>query len=154
MLSLIASSILMLATIALAIGAWRHRQIDDKAKRELDGKRAELEALIASARQESQRLEAAIAKAQSLGLAAGRDTLAAIEDLADPVALDDPRALSQVAARIPQLPTGVAEDLFAADEKNLTIVRLLHQGHSAAEIARRLRMPIGEVELLLSLRSA
>jgi DNA-binding NarL/FixJ family response regulator len=153
MLSLIASSILVLAASALAIGAWRQRQAAEVAKRELKGQRAELERLIAHARQESGRLETAIASARAVRTAVPRDTLAAIEGLGDTAALDNPRALDQVAAQISQLPVGVAGDLFDADQRSLAIARLIDQGHSTAEIARRVGLPIGEVELRLSLRS-
>src|SRR5438874_13390622 len=68
MLSLLASSILTLAAIALAIGVWRQQLAGNQARRELDREREELESLIAGAPQESQRLDAAIAKARGLGL--------------------------------------------------------------------------------------
>src|SRR5436189_1601645 len=75
-------------------------------KGELDSKLSALQALVLMARQESQRLEAAIKKAESLELAAPRDTLAAIEGLADPEALSSASALAEVAAQVPQLPGG------------------------------------------------
>jgi DNA-binding NarL/FixJ family response regulator len=155
MLSLIASWVLTLVAVALAAYVVsRSSQNAHKLKGELDRELKELKTLIAAARQESQRLQAAIARANSLGLAARLSTLAAIERLAEAAALDDPRAIVEVAARTAQLPAGVAEDLFEADEKMLTIARLIDQGHSADDIARRLNLPIGEVELLSSLRPA
>jgi DNA-binding NarL/FixJ family response regulator len=121
-------------------------------KGELDSKLAALQALVLMAGQESERLETAIKKAESLDLAAPRDTLARIEGLADPAALASADALARVADAMPQLPTDVAGDLFEADKKTSAIARLLEKGHSADEISRRLGLPIGEIELLLSLR--
>jgi uncharacterized glyoxalase superfamily metalloenzyme YdcJ len=170
MLSLDASSILIVAGIAGGI-YWLARRVallpdtrsiehvemqkaahqgNDQLERNL----AALEALVSVARQESQRLEAAVARAESLEPSASRDTLAAIEDLADPEMLADDQALAETAAKLPRLPSGVVEDFFRADEKSLSIARLLDQGRTPAEISRQLKMPLGEVEFLLSLRPA
>jgi len=154
MLSLIASWILTLLAVAVAayvVG--RCRRNAERLAGEVDRKLDELEALVAAARHQSQQLLAAVAAAKSLGPDAPRDLLQQIEQLADPTALDDPQAIAQVAAEV-RLPAGVADDLFAADEKTLAIARLADQGHSPAEIASALSLPIGEVELLLSLRPA
>lgn len=43
-------------------------------------------------------------------------------------------------------------DPFENEEHRLAIARLADQGNSASEIAHRLNRPLGEVELLLSLR--
>jgi len=153
MLSLIASSILVLAAAALVVGAWRQRQAAAQAQHELMGQRAELERLITAARQESARLEAAIACTTTPRKTIPGDSLAAIEALGDPAALDNPRALAEAAAQASTLPGGVADDLFDANKHSLAITRLIDQGHSTAEIARRVGLPIGEVELRLSLRS-
>ena len=106
-----------------------------------------------TARQESQRLEAAIRRAEALALNAPRDTLAAMEALADPAALADPQPLAQLAAGMP-LPPGVRGELFEDNDRRVAIANLATAGLSPAEIARRLSLPIGDVELLLSLRSA
>jgi hypothetical protein len=121
---------------------------------QIESKLAALEALVSLARKESQRLEAAIVKAQSLQLSTSRDTLAVIENLADPAMLADDQAFAKTAAKLPRLPNGVAADFFRADEKSLSIARLLDQGRTPAEISRQLKMPLGEVEFLLSLRAA
>jgi len=153
MLSLIASLIILLGAIVLAIGMRMSRQAraanSDIAK--IENKVAGLESLVDTARHESQRLEAAIAKAEALRTRNG-DSLAMLEALADPAALDDPQAMERAAADVMRLPADVASDIFTADEKTLKIARLIHQGHSLAEIARRLHLPLGEVELLMSMR--
>lgn len=157
MLSAFASSILLLAGISAAL-AWmgRSRATERRshsyaAGDELDRKVANLQALVAVARRESRRLEAAIAKAQSPQGTALKHPLAAIEALGDAAALEDPQALQRAAAELPRI-APVADATIKDDEKTLRIVRLLDQGHSPAEIARRVGLPIGEVELRLSLR--
>jgi hypothetical protein len=127
-------------------------------KAEIDSKLAALQALVILARQESERLQAAIQRAEKAGTAfpgeEERDVLGMIERLADPAALDDPTQLAELAARLPPLPGGAAADLFDDNERTIAIARLADQGQSPAEIARRLGLAVGDVELLLSLRSA
>jgi hypothetical protein len=96
-------------------------------------------------------LEAAIRRAESLGLNVHLDSLSALQELADPAALADPHRLPQVAA---QLPCGVGGELFAENRQAVAIANLSAQGLSPVEIARRLSLPLGDVELLLNLRSA
>jgi hypothetical protein len=155
MLSLIASSIILLGAIVLAVCMRMSRRARTAAvtsnRADVKNEVAVLQSLILAAQQVSERLEVNIAAARSLR-PRGRDSLAALEELADPAALDDPRALDRAAAGLPPLPAGVAGDLFTADEKTLKIVRLIHQGHSVPELARRLHLPLGEVEFLVSLR--
>jgi hypothetical protein len=123
-------------------------------KAEIDTKLAALQALVILARQESERLERALLRAEGIDLTAPRDTLAAIESLADPAALADPDRLARLAAQMPALPGGLRSDLFAENDHRVAIAQLAEQGLAPAEIARRLRIPLGEVELLLNLRSA
>lgn len=82
-----------------------------------------------------------------------RDFLEQIEQLGDTAALADDRAIERATREVAQLPADVSADLFTADHKLLDITRLIDNGHSLAEIARRLRLPLGEVELLASLRA-
>jgi DNA-binding NarL/FixJ family response regulator len=107
-----------------------------------------LYALVDLAGREADRLEAALARsAENRG-----GSLAAIESLGEPAALDDPQSLARVAAQVTT--TGAGGDLFADNDRQVAIARLADQGLTPAEIARRLSLPIGEVELLLNLRSA
>lgn len=125
-------------------------------KAEIDSKLSALQALVVLARQEAERLEAAIRRAADGGIGgddAPRDTLAAIERLADPAALDDPDKLAEVAAQCPSHASATAADPFHDNERTIAIARLADRGHSSVEIARRLGRPLGEVELLLGLRS-
>ena len=80
------------------------------------------------------------------------DSLAAMEGLADPVALASDAPLANLAARFPPSDFDSAGNIFQNEKQSLAVARLHHQGHSAAEIARRMHLPIGEVELVLSLR--
>jgi hypothetical protein len=82
------------------------------------------------------------------------DSLTQIEQLSDPQALTDTQALQTVVEQLASLPTGVTSDLFEADRKILAISRLIEHGHPLPEVARRLSLPLGEVELLSSLRSS
>ncbi len=150
MLPEIASLLTMVACAGL-LAAWRLGAAYRAAREvhaKIDAKLAALEALVTRAMQESQRLEAALALARA---AQQPDLLAQIESLADEPALAEPHFLARVAA---QMPAVVADDPFAGNERQLAIARLADQGLAASDIARRLSLPIGEVELLLSLRSA
>ncbi len=81
------------------------------------------------------------------------DPLSQIEQLANPHALTNSDSLESIVEQIAALPTGTPSDLFEADRKLLAISRLAAHGHPLPEIARRLSLPLGEVELLSSLRS-
>jgi hypothetical protein len=72
--------------------------------------------------------------------------------LAETAALANTEAWAQMANEVSQLPGGVPADLFEADQRSSAIARLAEKGHSTAEISRRLGLPVGEIELLLSLR--
>jgi hypothetical protein len=61
--------------------------------------------------------------------------------------------LAQVASRLPALSGDIAADLFDRDRDSLAVGRLADQGLSPASIAEHLCLPLGEVELLLSLRA-
>jgi len=122
-------------------------------KAELDSKLSALQTLVALARQERALLESAIARAQGEEFEPPTSTLAAIESLGDAAALDDPRRLAEVVAQVATPPGDLPADLFARDRNSLQIGRLADQGLSPASIAEHLHLPIGEVELLLSLRS-
>lgn len=117
---------------------------------ELDAKLAALRAQVETAREERERLEAAIAQARQLGITVTTDTLAALEALAEPEALADPRRLAELAAQLPP-PDSIPADLFERDRQLLAISTLAAEGLSPAEIGARLSLPLGEVELLMSL---
>jgi hypothetical protein len=121
-------------------------------KAELDSKLSALAALVALARHERALLEATIVRRQGEGTAAPTSTLAAIERLGDAAALEDSRMLGQVAAQFSP-PDDIPADLFQRDRKSLSVARLADQGLSPASIAECLSLPLGEVELLLSLRA-
>lgn len=105
-------------------------------------------------RDELERLEAAIAiKRPSATRSSPLDLLDQIEQLGESVSPDNRTALKETADQVAKIPNGVAADLFAADRKLLAIVRLIEKGHSLPDISRRLNLPLGEVELLVSLRA-
>ena len=113
----------------------------------------DLQLLLDRAQVERERLEAAVEEARRLRIAVQPQTLELIESLANAEALADAARLAAVAAQMPAN-AGLPDDLFTGDERVLAINTLAAQGHSAAEISRRLGLPLGEVELLLSARPA
>jgi hypothetical protein len=119
-------------------------------KAELDSKLSALQALVILAKRESERLEIAIQKAESLDLPPPNDSLAILERLGDPAALEDPRALSKASASLPMPPDRALADPFAGEQTDLKIANLAATDLSACEIAHRLNMPLGEVELRLN----
>jgi len=150
-----ASCVLVLLVAALAFYSITRRLGAALAfQRELETKLGELKSLLATARDTTAQLEAAIRRAQALPPPLQQDTLAAIEGLADPTALADARSLTDLAAHLPIKASNVAADIFEQDGKALSVARLCDQGLSPADISRRLALPVGEVEFLLSLRPA
>jgi hypothetical protein len=118
-------------------------------KAELDSKLSALQALVIMARGESERLEAAIRKAEALDLPTATGSLAILERLGEPAALEDPHALCEAADRVGSKP--VLADPFAGEQTDLSLANLAAKGLASQEIARRLNLPLGEVELRLNL---
>ncbi len=148
-----ASSVLVLLIAALAVYFVSRRLVAALAlKRQLESTLGELKILVDAAHDTTARLEAAILRAESLQERPRADMLASIESLADPTALADANSLAKLAAHLPSRTNDLATDIFERDEKALSVARLQGQGLKPAEISRRLRLPIGEVEFLLSLR--
>ncbi len=103
-------------------------------KAELDSKMRLLQLLIAQARQQADRLEHLLSDATT------SDTPSAASDA--PHYVPSPSDVES-ATRLPGSPTGQAEIYALADE-----------GRSSADIAQQVGTPLGEVELILSLRGA
>ena len=104
-------------------------------KAELDGKIVALGILLRDAQHETQRLEAAVTRAEKLGITAEPNPLDVIEESAGPGGLAD----------------GVPQPDFVPDER---IHDLAEQGYSANAIAQELGSSLGDIELALSLRAA
>jgi len=107
-------------------------------KAELDSKISVLMATMRLAREESERLEAAIQRAEQLGISSCRDTLSEIERIAEESDLTTGR-----------LPTIVESSL---EQHHARILALADAGCGAQAIADRLGIPRGDVELMLSVR--
>jgi hypothetical protein len=108
-------------------------------KAEIDTKLVALQATTRLAHEACQRLEAAIDRARRMGVDAG-DALTAIENLAD-----DPAAAAALPPLAPPRP-------LPLDERGMRAIReLAAGGHSAASIAQRLSLPVGDVEIALHL---
>jgi hypothetical protein len=132
--ALAASACLFALTIRL------HRQARQLGK-SLAASQAALDALLASTHRQSDQVEAAISRAQEIKTES-RDILASIDELAE---------LTDLATILPALSTN-APNLFNDNNTSLAVARLADQGHPPAYISKRLGLPLGEVELLLSLR--
>lgn len=115
-------------------------------KAEIDTKLACLQALTIAARQEATRLEAAIARAEQVGVDRGADALSAIERLGEIAGEEHSHVLGRVIDQLPRPKT-----LQAPPHGD--IGKLASRGHSAAQIAERLRIPVADVELSLSIAS-
>jgi hypothetical protein len=149
-----ASCVLVLLIAALAVYFVSRRLYAALAlKRQLESTLGELKILVDVAHDTTARLEAAIRRAELLQTPPRRDTLASIEGLADPSALADANALGTLAANLRPQTSDISADIFEQDAKALSVARLQGQGLKPAEISRRLSLPIGEVEFLLSLRA-
>lgn len=111
-------------------------------KAELDSKMSALQSITRIAAEESTRLEAAIARAKQLGVSPCVDPLAAIDDFAN----GDQAASEALAEDANSLDSDIAN-------KRQSIYDLADQGLAASVIAQSVGAPIGDVELMMSLRS-
>jgi hypothetical protein len=111
-------------------------------KAELDSKMSALQAIIRIASEETARLETAISRAEQLGISPCADTLAAIEELS---AGDD----SGGGLPCGELPVPSIEIAARRD----AVYQLADQGLAANAIAQSIGAPLGDVELLMSLRT-
>lgn len=111
-------------------------------KAELDSKMAALQAITRIASAESARLEAAIARAEQLGVSTCADTLAAIEALSE----NDDFGNSL----LPTVPLAKSEEIAARRD---AVFQLADQGLASKAIAQSIGAPLGDVELLMSLRT-
>jgi len=110
-------------------------------KAELDSKMVALQTLTRFADEAAERMEAAINRAESLGLAPGRDTLAEIAACAEANTLDT----------LPRAPDN--QDLHRLHSQRDTVHALAAQGLTSGAIAEQIGAAIGDVELLLSLKT-
>jgi hypothetical protein len=113
---------------------------------QLDSKMGALQALIADADRAAARLEAAVAKPGASARKPGRPDPPAANQAQ---ALKSPRAEKPAAA---ELSPGDGHQRPSARQCREEIHTLADYGFSAAEIAGRVDCPVGEVELILSLR--
>lgn len=127
---------------------------------QLDSKMSALEHLIREADRAAGRLETALAAMQQLSVASPAPGPAASQD----TGLSEPRfqavtsganqaaAIKTVGALPSPRPSSSSESP-AADRRYEEIYLLADYGFAPAEIAHRVGMPIGEIQLILSLRS-
>jgi len=111
-------------------------------KAELDSKMSALQAMTRIASEESARLEAVIARAERLGISSCADTLAAIEAMHG--SDDSGTSLKSDA------PLANPDEIAA---RRAAVYQLADQGLAATAIARSMGAPLGDVELLMSLRT-
>jgi hypothetical protein len=123
-------------------------------KAEIDSKLSLLQILTAQAQEERQRLEAALARAERLGVSRRHNVLGELEELTSDLA-DEARW----AARSDQNSAPVADEDDAdrvlpgsADQRRRAYL-LADQGLQASVICDHVGLPQGDVELVLALRS-
>lgn len=114
---------------------------------QLDSKLGLLQHLVREADRQSARLEAVIARAESLGVTPSEAISS--DEPAWPT-LNQASRLSSAAATSRIDPS---TERPSASRRNSEIYTLADAGHSSATIASRVGSPIGEVELILSLRN-
>jgi hypothetical protein len=106
---------------------------------QLDSKIAILEHLIRDATQQADRLEAAIDRAEKLGVPNGQPKL-------------DLSAIESGKKALSRIDVATARPGSSASRRHAEIYSLADQGLTSAAIATRLGSPIGEVDLILGLR--
>ena len=139
--SLIVSLSALAASASLFLLTLRQHRQARQLVNSLAASQAALDALLTIARRQSDHLESAIGHAERIQ-AGPRDILASIDELAE---------LTDLAAILPTLSTQ-APNLFTDNHTSLAVAHLADQGHPPTYISHRLGLPLGEVELLLSLR--
>jgi hypothetical protein len=121
-------------------------------KAELDTKMVALQQLIRMAEAQTSRLEAAIARAERLGISPCRDTLAELErvtaELAEEVGSDSTAGLDH----LPEVPAPAAIGNVVSGEARKQICALAESGLPPSAIAERTGHTVGDVEIVLSLR--
>ena len=110
---------------------------------EMDTKLRVLQAVVKQADQQAERLEAAIDRAERLGVAECKDTLTEIRRVTSKPILDQ-GTLPLVDTADPSVPEDFQRRVFA----------MADQGLSASRIAEQIGSTIGDVEIRLSLRGA
>lgn len=147
---LLDASVLLVAAIACAgMGIALARSRRRIAAREAE--MARLATLLQQAQEESRRLKSLLSKTQSMVRRGAAGSLARIESLAEPAALDDSQSLARAAAELPSPHFAGAGGPFAENRQSVAIARLADEGLTAAQIAECLGVSVGEVELRLSL---
>ncbi len=122
-------------------------------KAELDSKMGVLQQLVRMAADHEQRLEQLIARAEQLGLHRTVDVLSEIQQATSPSnRLSTDGATGPAASRFPP-PSARAQGLLSEPtDQQRAVYQLADQGRSAASIAEQVGLPLGEVEMLLSIR--
>ena len=125
-----------------------------ETKGELDTKMRALQQLTLLAQRQAERLENAINKAEKLGLSACRDTLEEIKQATEqPVSADQLIGTSPLLlGDVPEFTSHQQQQLASDDALCRRIYGLADEGLEAATIARRVGVPVGEIEIMLSLR--
>ena len=129
---------------------WRVEMYDvaRDMRADMDTKMRILQALIGQAQQQAQRLEAAIDKAERLGIAECRDTLKEIKRVtSQPPVMDDVNTCMDSA--LPRLESVRLEQNAQFRDQ---VFALADRGLSAETIADQTGATLGEVEMSLSLR--
>lgn len=120
-------------------------------KAELDTKITVVRQLLLMVAEHQERIERSIARAEQLGLPRCRDTLSDIQDATAPSATRTGQPTDPDARGC--LPPTSAESQGQLTDRRQAVSRLADLGYTSAAIADQLSLSVGDVEMLLSLRS-
>ena len=123
-------------------------------KAEIDTKMVALQQLIRMAGAEANRLEAAIARAERLGVGPCRDTLAELERVTAEVAGEIRSESTAALGNLPQMPPATESGNVVSGETQAQICALAESGLPPREIAEQTGHTVGDVEMVLSLKGA
>ena len=148
----------MLRESPLDMSRWQVEMYDfaRDMQADLDTKMHDFQQLTIMAEGQTKQLEEAITKAERLGLSSGRDTLEEIKQATlrpvteDQLSADQPLPLGS----LPVLPSESGGQPLANDALRSQIYALSDDGLGAVSISRHIGIPVGEVEMVLNLRSS
>ncbi|MEQ8791848.1 MAG: hypothetical protein RIC55_36665 [Pirellulaceae bacterium] len=120
-------------------------------KAELDTKIRIVQTLVGMAREESQRLEAAIDRSRRLGLPHQADTLEQIEQITRELA-DETQQAARTAATADLRAPLQGQNLPLHTQRE--IYQLADAGETATAISTRTGLPVGDIELVLGARGS
>lgn len=123
-------------------------------KAELDSKMGALQHLVRQAAEQSQSLENSIERARQLRQPGMGDTLSRIERAtAESGSAATGATWERPFGQLPPTPPAARGELAASPDHLRAVYRLADRGHSLASIADQVGLSVGDIEMMLSLRT-